>query len=487
MVDKTDNKFGHTDVIVQYAGTKIVLPNDPAEMTLDEAMDCLKRIKKQDETVVAVHEEVDTYPLDGAHALMQVLRQIYGWANAVPTPSFWGPQPPTMVNMEVGFGQNIQVIWGRFDVPGIDGYISTGATMKNGRYIFVINGEVKQKEKKVVKRIADAVREYVRSNSVYKGKAVRLRTNPDGEFDAENAPVFMDLSKVNVEELVFSKDVEEQIRTNLFAPIMYTDMCRKHKIPLKRGVLLEGPYGTGKTLTAYVCAYLAQKHGWTFIYLDRVTALDEALVFARQYAPAVVFAEDIDRTTAGERTTEVDDVLNNIDGIDSKGMDIITILTSNHADTINKAMLRPGRLDAIIHVAPPDMEAVRKLIRLYARDLVDANENLDEAATELAGQIPAVVREAVERSKLHAIHRAVGRDEGLRLTGSDLAGAARGMRRHLELLQDKKEKQPSSAEQIGLALEQVVRESLNKSVGDAHVKKVDQIKEGVDYCKKRLG
>lgn len=459
----SDNKFENTDVLVQYEGTQIVLPNDPAEMTLDEAISCLKRRKKQDETVVAIHEEVDAYPLDGAHALMQVLRKIYGWANAVPTPGFFGSQnPPVMVNMEVGYRKSTQVIWGRFNVPGIDGFIQTGATFKNGRYIFVINGEVKQKEKKVVKRIADAVREYAATQSVYKSKAVRLRTGANGDFNAENAPVFMDLSKVNPAELVFSEEVDEQVRTNLFAPVMYTEACRKHKIPLKRGVLLEGPYGTGKTLTAYVCAKLASENGWTFIYLDRVTALDEALVFARQYAPAVVFAEDIDRVTKGERSVEIDDVLNNIDGIDSKNQEIITILTSNHADTINKAMLRPGRLDAIIHVAPPDAEAVKKLIRLYARDLVAADENLDEAGTELAGQIPAVIREVVERSKLYALQRADGNDSELKLTGTDLANAARGMKRHLELLQEEAEEELTPEEMVGHGIKNMLDEKFSE-------------------------
>lgn len=477
------SKFENTDVIVQYKGTKITLPDDPVKMSTREAIKCLERKEKQDETVVAIHEEIDAYPLDGAYALMQTLKSIYGWADAVPTPGFFGPQPPVMVNMEVGFGESVQVLWGRFEIPGVDGNISTSATHKNGKFIFVIAGEVKQKEKAVVKRIADQVREYVKHNSVYKGKAVRLRTDDDGEFSPESAPVFMDLSKVNPDELVFSDDVDEQIRTNLFAPILYTEVCRKHKIPLKRGVLLEGPYGTGKTLTAYVCALLASRNNWTFIYLDRVSALDEALIFARQYAPAVVFAEDIDRVTNGERDVDLDDVLNNIDGIESKGSDIITILTSNHADTINKAMLRPGRLDAIIHVAPPDETAVKKLFRLYARDLIKEDENLDAAAKELAGHIPAVIREAVERSKLYAIERRSGDDEGLVLRGSDLTNAAKGMQRHFELLKGDSELPPTPEEQVGQGITGIVKELL----GGDFIKKVRDTEDGVTAIRAKFG
>src|SRR5262249_9702485 len=112
-----------------------------------------------------------------------------------------------------------------------------------------------------------------------------------------------------------------------------------------------------KTLTAYVTAKKSSSNNWTFIYLDRVAGLHEAFRFAKQYAPSVIFAEDIDRAVNGDdRTTDIDDVLNTIDGIESKGGEIITILTTNHVDQINRAMLRPGRLDAVISIQAPDAE-----------------------------------------------------------------------------------------------------------------------------------
>lgn len=449
------NRFRNVQVGVENKGTKIILPDDPHKMRVNEAIDTLQKIQKAEETKVAIHEEINAYPLDGAFAFMQVLQQVYGWATAIPTPGFFGPRPPVMVNLEIGFGKHTQVIWGDFEIPNVTGKLTTGATTTDdGRYIFCLRGEVLKKDQEQVKLIADAVRSYVKEGSVYKGKAIRLRTNQDGSFNPEKAPAFMDLSQVKIDELVYSADIMEQVETNLFTPIRQTALCRKHGIPLKRQILLEGPYGTGKTMAANVTAKYAEENGWTFIYLDRVQSLDEAVIFARQYAPAVVFSEDIDRVMTGGRSIKVDDILNNVDGVDSKNAEVICVLTTNHVEKIEKAMLRPGRFDAVINVLPPDAKAAEKLMVQYGRGLLNGAD-LTDAGKELAGQIPAVIREAVERAKLYAIRRtSPGQD--VTLSGSDVAAAARAMKYHMDLLKENVESPKTAAQIIGEALEETV-------------------------------
>lgn len=466
---KLQNRFKNITVGVENKGSKIILPDDPHKMRVNEAITTLKSIQKAEETEVSIHEEINAYPLDGAFAFMQVLQQAYGWATAVPTPGFFGPTPPVMVNLEVGFGEHKQVIWGDFEIPNITGKLKTGATTTDdGRYIFCLRGTVLKKDQDQVKLIADAVRKYVLEGSVYKGKAIRLRTDSDGSFNPEKAPAFMDLSNVNVDELVYSDSIMEQVETNLFTPIKHTEVCRKHQVPLKRTILLEGPYGTGKTMAANVTAKHAEANGWTFIYLDRVQSLDEAVIFARQYAPAVVFSEDIDRVMTGGRSIKVDDILNNVDGVDSKNAEVICVLTTNHVEKIEKAMLRPGRFDAIINILPPDAEAAKKLMIQYGRGLLN-EANLEEAGEELAGQIPAVIREAVERAKLYAIKRTEIADEEVTLTGADVAAAARAMKHHLDLLKENVEIPKTPAQVIGEAMEEtmvnVVKGNFKKSEG----------------------
>ena len=476
------NRFKNTEVTVQRQGTQIVLPSDPFNMTYDEAIIALTKRKEEEDTTVNAHETVDAFPFDGAYAFTKAMAEIYGWATAVPkkVETFFGVKmiPPVTVNLEVDYQKFEQIIWGTFSIPGVEGTLETGVTKSSdGRQVFCIQGETKKKYQAEVRRLAEKTREIIRRESVYKGKAIVISVDANGNADLRNPPKFLDLSRVNPSELTYSDDLEEQVRTNLFALIEHTDACRKNQIPLKRGVLLEGPFGTGKTLAAFVSAVKCKENGWTFIMVDKVSGLKDALAFARQYQPAVVFAEDIDREVAGGRSVKMDDILNTIDGIDSKGKEVITVLTSNEVTNINQAMLRPGRLDAVIHVSPPDEKAAIKLVRLYARGLLDDAEDLTTAGELLKGMIPAVIREVVERSKLYALARSNGADA--KLNAAALENAAKGMKHHLDLLYKKTDDDVTAETRLGKALGEVI-------VGNGMYPKLDDIKSKVEWVQKRL-
>lgn len=450
------NAFHNTDTEITRDGRRIILPAEPQPMTYTKAIEVLARKQKEQEQTISFQEIVDAFPFDGAHALMKVLQSEYGWAEAVPTPGFWGPEPPHFLDVQTGPKRNdrIKVIWGRFRLPGIETDINCGMKLdeRDGRPQFVILGTIKKLHLPVVELIADLVRAYVAEHSIYRGKAITLTVDRSGEIDYDTPPHFHDTSKVAIDDLIFTDLVNEQIRTNLLMPLMKTARCREHGVPLKRGVALAGPYGTGKTLCGDVMARIAQENGWTFILLPRVHALKQALAFARMYQPAVVFAEDIDRAMEGEeRTVAIDDILNTIDGLESKGTEIMSVLTTNHLERINQAMLRPGRLDAIIEVTPPDAKAVGRLIQLYSRGLLQPGTDLGPANDELAGQIPAVIREVVERAKLYALTD-LPEDQPLRLDGAALLHSAQGMKQHLALLNRQVERPKTPTELLGTAM-----------------------------------
>jgi ATP-dependent 26S proteasome regulatory subunit len=199
--------------------------------------------------------------------------------------------------------------------------------------------------------------------------------------------------------------VARDIRTGLFTALDHAKFCARMGIPAKRGVLLAGDYGTGKTLTAWVSAVKAVKAGMTFIYLKSVLDLANGFAFARQYQPAVIFAEDIDRVINDPQSEAMEQLRNAFDGVNTKNAQVITVLTTNHLDRLDPALLRPGRCDLLVTVTRPDAAAAVRLVKQYGGGLLSKDTDYERIGAALADHLPAEIREAVERSKMSCISR----------------------------------------------------------------------------------
>lgn len=427
----------HVADVVRH-GEKLIVPE---QMKLASAIDLLHRRMKYEEETVELNETFDAFPWDGAHALESVLVKMFGWAPSETKPGgfFQPPQPPQLISIEVGPNQVKQIAWGMFSLPTVDGTITCGTGHKDGGIRFALEATVKRKDESTIKNIFQLVREELKVNSIYRGKAIKLRfRNDSGKALPMPEPKFLDTDVIDESHLIYSREIESSIQTNLFTPIERVADCLANGIPVKRGVLLGGPYGTGKTMAARVASKKAVDNGLTFVCVLRADELDDAINFAKLYSnPAtVLFCEDIDRALQGERSVKIDDILNTIDGIDSKHQNLITVLTSNHLDNINPAMLRPGRLDAIIEVLPPDAEATSRLIRLYAGAALDAETDVSASAKRLADAktIPAVVAEVVKRAKLSQLSRQPKGTLVTKLSSEALDDAAFTMRTQNDLL-----------------------------------------------------
>lgn len=438
-----DKKKMAKDVEIVRTGEKIIVPPG---MKLSEAREWLERKEKEEERTVTVREVIDGFPLDAAHALSIALAKKYGWVDHIPTPGFFGDTPPQMLAVEVGIGKTHQVPWGRLSIPKWEGgFVQTSLEPIPGGNLprFVLVGNMKKKWAPEVEDIAAITREVLKANSIYRGKALRVKLpEPNEEFDPRIAPKFIP-TDVDPNNLIFPDDVMYAIQDSLFSIIQGTEAARADKVPLKRGILFAGPYGVGKTMTSGVTARYCVENGWTFILLDNITQLASAMAFARQYQPAVLFAEDIDSVVRGERSQDMNDILNTIDGVDSKGSEVVVVLSTNHVEKINKAMLRPGRIDALIEVRPPDAKAALRLVRVYSGSLLDTeaahfDSDMNTLGMKLAGKIPAVIREIVERSKMSSISRWImaGKPEGPRkINPTDLNRSADSMKPHLKLME----------------------------------------------------
>jgi transitional endoplasmic reticulum ATPase len=395
----------HVAGVVRH-GEKIILPQG---MSTADAIESLKRQLRYDNEVVQMNFDFPYFVWDGAHALAKVMQKRYGFVFGEKTRSMFGSKPPQLIGIETEIGTTVQVPWGKFSVPSIEeGVFECGYTMKEGKLLFKLSVTCKHMYEDDIKKLHSEVEAYLKTNSIYKGKAFSIRfTDDDGEKMLDNGevptPKFLDVAKDREMELVFPRDVQAQIETNLFTVLERIDEVRASGIPVKRGILLAGNYGVGKTLTAYVAAHKAVKSGITYIYCQKPEEFPDVMRLAAQYAPALVFCEDVDRIVPSERDKAVDELINIIDGVETKNVEIVTVFTTNAVNNVNKSLLRPGRMDAVIVVKEADSEAVQRLIKNYAGKFLEPGIDLTEIGDLLAGNIPAVIREVCERSKLAAM------------------------------------------------------------------------------------
>ena len=270
------------DIVRSSTATTIIIPEG---MSIPKVIKWLRRRVEDEESTIAVDHKFDALPLEGAAALARACQEMFSWQSLTPTPGFWGPSPPSLVTLHISPTEQVKVPWGRMVFPDIDGFLATGIALQDGRPVFVCRGEIKRKNEPVVNKLLKRAEEILLELSLYRGKALKVPfpvfNNPEDFNPDDFSPKFMDLTDVNPDELVLPKVVADQVETSLFTPMKHTKACRDAKVPIKRGVLLFGPYGTGKTLTMKIAAKIAVENSWTFICIDDPKRLADAIKFAR--------------------------------------------------------------------------------------------------------------------------------------------------------------------------------------------------------------
>ena len=446
---------------VERHGEKIILPQG---MKTADAIESLKRQLRYDEEKVKMSFDFNYFVWDGAYALAKVMQDRYGFVFGEKSGFF--SEPPTLIGIEIELGKTVQVPWGTFSVPSVEAMFECGYVEKEGKLLFKLNIVTKHMYEEEIKSLHASVVSYLEKNSIYKGKAFGIRFTDDrGKSLLANGeiptPKFLDVTKDRSKELVFPKHVAEQIETNLFTVLERLDQVRESGIPVKRGILLAGPYGVGKTLTAYVAARKAVTNGITYIYCQKPEEFANVMRMAAQYAPCLVFCEDVDRIVPSERDKAVDELINIIDGVETKNAEIVTVFTTNDVDSVNQSLLRPGRMDAVIVVERADAQAVQQLIRNYAGKYIQPGTDLTEIGEVLKGNIPAVIREVCERSKLAALRRMPISAKLEFIPLDALKEAALTMKTQLDLLNREPDEPKDPEEQIADGLKAIAASITN--------------------------
>ena len=209
------------------------------------------------------------------------------------------------------------------------------------------------------------------------------------------------VGSVTLDDVGDMVDTKQALTEAVLWPLQHPETFARLGVEPPRGVLLYGPPGCGKT---FVVRALASS-GRLSVHavkgaelMDKWVGASEKAVRelfrrARDSAPSLVFLDEIDALAprrgqsfdSGVTDRVVAALLTELDGIEPL-RDVVVLGATNRPDLIDPALLRPGRLEKLVFVEPPDAEARREILRTAGKSIpLSGDVDLDALADELDG------------------------------------------------------------------------------------------------------
>lgn len=283
-----------------------------------------------------------------------------------------------------------------------------------------------------VDHVLSEIRRLGSERSVFRGQVISFGPEMFGLTGNTTPLNFLTRPDVRRDQIVLPDALLAEIERQVVGIATHSGRLLASGQHLKRGILLHGAPGTGKTHT--VSYLLSMLPDVTVIVISgrALGRITEACSVARTLQPAIVVVEDVD-LIAEERTARDGEhpllfqLLNEMEGLNSAA-DVTFLLTTNRADLLEPALAeRPGRVDLAAELPLPDAAARRALIRLYQGNLELDGVDLDAVIARTEGVTAPFLKELLRKAALLAAE-ADGAGKGPGDGAGDGAGATGAIR-----------------------------------------------------------
>ncbi|MGK5679525.1 AAA family ATPase [Actinoplanes sp. URMC 104] len=255
----------------------------------------------------------------------------------------------------------------------------------------------------------------------------------------------LEVAAVTLDDVGDMAEVKQTLTESVLWPLNYPDTFARLGVSPPRGVLLYGPPGCGKTYLVKAIAGTGKANVLSVKGAELLTkwvgeserAVRELFRRAREAAPTLVFLDEVDALapTRGQAsdggTTDrvVAALLTELDGVEDL-RNVVVIGATNRPDLIDPALLRPGRLERLVYVPPPDAEARAAILSASAKAVpLDESVDLTKLGAELEGFSAADCAALIRESALAAMRDSL---EATTVTAANVATARKRVRASLD-------------------------------------------------------
>jgi transitional endoplasmic reticulum ATPase len=262
---------------------------------------------------------------------------------------------------------------------------------------------------------------------------------------SRSASAELTVGNVTLDDVGDMAEAREALTEAVLWPLQHPDTFARLGVDPPRGVLLYGPPGCGKTFIVRALASTGQLSVHAVKgseLMDKWVGSSEKAVRelfrrARDSAPSLVFLDEVDALAprrgqsfdSGVTDRVVAALLTELDGIDPL-RDVVVLGATNRPDLIDPALLRPGRLERLVFIEPPDAAARGEILRTAGKSIpLSADVDLDEVAASLDGYSAADCVALLREAALAAMRRSIDASD---VTAADMATARKTVRPSLD-------------------------------------------------------